>query len=133
MASITIVTRTPARARSQNASMNCSPNRAFLEDVALEVDRLLRRLDGGQHRGIEAIAVGEDLDAVLRLQGRVAGGLEHVDEVVAGAVDLHLDVIRDVRREQQHQDQPRDERAADDREVRHVSAGGAAPPAVARR
>ena len=43
-------TATPARARSASASANLPPDLAVPVDVELEVDRLLRAADRGEHR-----------------------------------------------------------------------------------
>ncbi len=96
---------------------------AFLEDVALEVDRFPCAANRLEHRRIEVIAVREDVDLVVVFERRVARRLEHVDEVIARAVDLRLDVIRDVRCEEHDENEPRDERAADNREIEHQRAG----------
>ncbi len=94
-------------------------DRPVLEDVALQRHGFTRLPDRVEHRRIEAIAVGENLDAVAAFELRLTGGLEHVHAVVAARIDRRLDVIRDVRHEQHREDQPGDEDAADDREVEH--------------
>src|SRR5206468_1370577 len=112
-------------------------NLPALEDVALHVDRFARAADCVEHHRIERRAICEYLDFVSVLKGRVAGGFEHVYEVFARRIDLPLDVIRNRRREERDQDQPGDERAADDRQVEHVRAvpawmARAAQPGTAR-
>src|SRR3954470_4730265 len=56
------------------------------------------------------------------MDGRLAGGLDDVKELVAVGPDRRADVIVDARREQQHQRQPDDEAHADNRPAHRVFA-----------
>jgi hypothetical protein len=79
---------------------------AFLEDVALHVDRFARLADRVEHRRVERRAVGEDLDTVIGLQARLTRRLEHANEVIAARIDGRFDAVLEVGREQCNQDQP---------------------------
>jgi hypothetical protein len=85
------------------------------EDVGLQVDRDLGAADGIAHRRVELRPVGEDLDAVAGVNGRLADGLDDAGELVAVGPQRRGHVVVDPRREQQHEDEPDDERDAYDR------------------
>src|SRR5439155_12562575 len=95
-------------------------DRAGPEDVALHVDCLAGRSDRREHGWVEGRTVREDLDSVALLERRLTRRLEEVDEMIAAAVHVGLEVIRDGRRKERDEDQPRDERAAEDRQVEHA-------------
>jgi hypothetical protein len=69
--------------------------------------------------GVECGTVGEDLDPIALFQSGLARRFDHVHEVVAGGVDLPLDVIGDMWREEDDDDQPCDEQPANDRQITH--------------
>src|SRR5207245_1373829 len=79
-------------------------DRAGPEDVALHVDGLAGRADRREHGRIEGRAVWEDLDSISLLERRLTRRLEEVDEMIAAAVDVRLEVIRDGRREERDED-----------------------------
>ena len=87
---------------------------ARLEDVGLEVDRHLGGEYGVAHCRIELRAVGEDVDAIVAVNGSLAGRLQHVDELAAVRAQRNSDVVIDPRREQQNEGEPGYERQADE-------------------
>src|SRR5207245_11018200 len=88
-------------------------DRAGPEDVALHVDCLASRSDRREHGWVEGRTVREDLDSVSLLERRLTRRLEEVDEMIAAAVHVGLEGIRDGRRRQLDRDEPRDGRAAE--------------------
>src|SRR6185369_14337117 len=93
---------------------------AVLEDVALHVDRFFGTTDGVDHGGIERGAVGQNVDLVVPVHRGIARRFEDVNEMVTAGIDGRFHTIGNVRREEDGQDQPGDEDAADDREVLHL-------------
>ena len=76
---------------------------AFLEDVALHVDRFARARESRRASPDRTRAVGKDLDRVARGERGVAGRFQNVEKVVAAGIDGCLDVVRDPRGEQRRQ------------------------------
>ena len=130
MASTTIVTLTPLRARSaQRVDELDRPICAVLEDVALHVDGARRAADRVEHRRVERRAVGEDRDAVAVVQRRLAGRLDRVEKVLVVDRGALRQVVVDAGREQEDQHQPDEEEPRPPTASHAISAWRARAPA----
>ncbi len=77
-----------------------------LEDVELHDDRLGRAADRVEHRRVELRAVGEDLDVIPLMEGRLAGRLHRVEEALVVHRHPVAEAVVDCRCEEHHYHEP---------------------------